>query len=116
MSLKSPDFRKGPDWRIALFADDHRSIDAGMKEIVDSLKRTGAIVSPLPLPTRKPKFTLNTSPHGDKDARDQYEMRKHKRIIDVYASTDKTADALKYLELPSNVVIQIIIMSEKRKD
>ncbi|WP_339049902.1 30S ribosomal protein S10 [Rickettsiella endosymbiont of Xylota segnis] len=110
MSLKSPDLR------IVLLAFDHRLIDATTKEIVNSLKRTGAIISPLPLPTHIKKCTLNTSPHVDKDARDQYEIRTHKRLIDVYASTDKTVDALKYLEaLPSNVEIQVKIMSDKKE-
>lgn len=110
MSLKSPDLR------IVLLAFDHRLIDATTREIVNSLKRTGAIISPLPLPTHKKKCTLNTSPHVDKDARDQYEIRTHKRLIDVYASTDKTVDALKYLEsLPSNVEIQVKIMSDKKE-
>ncbi len=110
MSLKSPDLR------IVLLAFDHRLIDTTTKLIVDALKRTGALVSPLPLPTRKKKTTTNTSPHGDKDARDQYEIRTHKRIIDVYAATDKTVDALKYLEsLPSDVEIQVIIMSDKKE-
>ncbi len=110
MSLKSPDLR------IVLLAFDHRVIDVTVTEIVNSLKRTGAIISPIPLPTHIKKCTLNTSPHVDKDARDQYEIRTHKRLIDVYASTDKTVDALKYLEaLPSNVEIQVKVMSDKKE-
>ena len=83
---------KVPDLRIVLLAFDHRLIDATTKEIVNSLKRTGAIISPLPLPTHKKKLTVNTSPRVDKDARDQYEIRTHKRILDVIANS-ATVDA-----------------------
>lgn len=103
MSLKSQDFR------ILLNAFDHRLIDKATEKIVASLKRTGAILrGPIPLPTRIKKLTVLTSPHVDKDARDQYETRTHKRLIDVYASTEKTADALKRLDdLPSEVSIEV---------
>lgn len=103
MSLKSQDFR------ILLNAFDHRLIDRATEKIVASLKRTGAILrGPIPLPTRIKKLTVLTSPHVDKDARDQYEIRTHKRLIDVYASTEKTADALKRLDdLPSEVSIEV---------
>jgi small subunit ribosomal protein S10 len=110
MSLKSQDFR------ILLKAFDHRVIDEATKKIVDSLKRTGAIICPIPLPTRIKKLTILTSPHVDKDARDQYEIRTHKRLIDVYASTDKTGDALKRLDdLPAQVSIVVKDMSADNK-
>lgn len=103
MSLKSQNFR------ILLTAFDHRLIDRAAEKIVASLKRTGAILrGPLPLPTKIKKLTVLTSPHVDKDARDQYELRTHKRLLDIYESTDKTADALKRLDdLPSEVSIEI---------
>ncbi len=103
MSLNNQNFR------ILLSAFDHRLIDKATEKIVASLKRTGAILrGPIPLPTQIRKLTLLTSPHVDKDARDQYEIRTHKRLIDVYASTDKTADALKRLDdLPSEVSIEV---------
>ena len=103
MSLKSQNFR------ILLTAFDHRLIDKAAEKIVATLKRTGAVLGgPLPLPTRIKKLTLLTSPHVDKDARDQYEIRTHKRLIDVYESTEKTADALKKLDdLPSEVNIEV---------
>lgn len=103
MSLKSQDFR------ILLEAFDHRLIDKATDRIVTSLKRTGArLCGPLPLPTKIKKYTVLTSPHVDKDARDQYEIRTHKRLIDVYASTDKTTDALKRLDdLPAEVSIEV---------
>ncbi|BBB15576.1 30S ibosomal protein S10 [Candidatus Rickettsiella viridis] len=103
MSLKSQDFR------ILLNSFDHRLIDKAAEIIVAALKRTGAILrGPIPLPTRIKKLTVLTSPHVDKDARDQYETRKHKRLIDVYASTEKTADVLRRLDnLPSEVSIEV---------
>jgi small subunit ribosomal protein S10 len=122
MSLKVPDFR------IVLFAFDHRSIDQATKEIVYLLKRTGAIPAPIPLPTRIKKWTVNTSPHVDKDARDQYEIRMHKRLIDIYASTSKTIDVLRQDEFSSNkkdspsslkisdrVEIEVKLMGDKKE-
>src|SRR5678816_170086 len=77
--------------RIRLKAFDHRLIDTSAKEIVETAKRTGATVKgPVPLPTKMEKFTLLVSPHGDKDARDQYELRTHKRVMDILNPTDKT--------------------------
>ncbi|MDQ8039423.1 MAG: 30S ribosomal protein S10 [Rickettsiella sp.] len=100
---------KGRDFRILLEAFDHRLIDKATDRIVSSLKRTGArLCGPIPLPTKIKKYTVLTSPHVDKDARDQYEIRTHKRLIDVYSSTEKTVDALKRLDdLPSEVNIKI---------
>jgi len=94
--------------RINLKAFDHRLIDSSAKEIVDTAKRTGANVrGPVPLPTKMERFTVLVSPHVDKDARDQYEIRTHKRLMDILNPTDKTVDALMKLELPSGVDVQI---------
>jgi len=94
--------------RIRLKAFDHALIDQSAKEIVETAKRTGAQVKgPIPLPTKKERFTILTSPHVNKDARDQYELRTHKRMMDIVEPTDKTVDALMKLELPSGVDVQI---------
>lgn len=94
--------------RINLKAFDHRLIDASAKEIVETAKRTGANVrGPVPLPTKMERFTVLVSPHVDKDARDQYEIRTHKRLMDILNPTDKTVDALMKLELPAGVDVQI---------
>ncbi len=94
--------------RIRLKAYDHRLIDASTREIVDAAKRTGArIRGPIPLPTRKEKYTVLISPHVNKDARDQYEIRTHKRLIDIIDSTGKTVDALTKLDLAAGVEVQI---------
>ena len=94
--------------RIRLKAFDHRLIDKSAKEIVETAKRTGAQVrGPIPLPTKMERFTVLVSPHVDKDARDQYEIRTHKRLLDIVNPTDKTVDALMRLELPAGVDVQI---------
>lgn len=94
--------------RIRLKAFDHRLIDQSAKEIVETAKRTGAQVrGPIPLPTKKERFTILVSPHGDKDARDQYEIRTHKRLMDIVDPTDKTVDALMKLDLAAGVDVQI---------
>jgi small subunit ribosomal protein S10 len=94
--------------RIRLKAFDHRLIDTSAREIVDTAKRTGAQVKgPVPLPTKKERFTVLISPHVNKDARDQYELRTHKRLMDILDPTDKTVDALMKLELPAGVDVQI---------
>ena len=94
--------------RIRLKAFDYRLIDTSAKEIVDTAKRTGAQVKgPIPLPTKKERFTVLISPHVNKDARDQYELRTHKRLMDIVDPTDKTVDALMKLELPAGVDVQI---------
>ena len=81
--------------RIRLKAFDHRLIDQSTQEIVETAKRTGAQVrGPIPLPTRKERYTVLVSPHVNKDARDQYEIRTHKRVLDIVQPTDKTVDAL----------------------
>jgi len=94
--------------RIRLKAFDHRLIDTSAKEIVETAKRTGAQVKgPVPLPTKMERFTVLISPHVNKDARDQYELRTHKRLMDILDPTDKTVDALMKLELPAGVDVQI---------
>ncbi|MBI1425114.1 MAG: 30S ribosomal protein S10 [Gammaproteobacteria bacterium] len=94
--------------RIRLKAFDHRLIDQSAKEIVDTAKRTGAVVrGPIPLPTKKERFTILISPHANKDARDQYELRTHKRLLDIVQPTDKTVDALMKLDLAAGVDVQI---------
>jgi len=94
--------------RIRLKSFDHRLIDRSAAEIVDTAKRTGARVKgPIPLPTRKERFTILISPHVNKDARDQYEIRTHKRLMDIVDPTDKTVDALMKLDLAAGVDVQI---------
>jgi small subunit ribosomal protein S10 len=94
--------------RIRLRAFDHRLIDASAREIVETARRTGAQVrGPVPLPTKMERFTVLVSPHANKDARDQYELRTHKRVMDIVDPTDKTVDALMKLELPAGVDVQI---------
>lgn len=94
--------------RIRLKAFDHRLIDVSTQEIVDTAKRTGAQVrGPIPLPTKKERFTVLISPHVNKDARDQYEIRTHKRLIDIVEPTEKTVDALMKLDLAAGVEVQI---------
>ena len=94
--------------RIRLKAFDHRLIDVSTQEIVNTAKRTGAqIRGPIPLQTRKEKFTILISPHVDKDARDQYEIRTHKRMLDILEPTEKTVDALTKLDLAAGVEVQI---------
>ena len=94
--------------RIRLKAFDHRLIDSSTLEIVDTAKRTGAQVrGPIPLPTRKERFTVLVSPHVNKDARDQYEIRTHKRMLDIVEPTEKTVDALMKLDLAAGVEVQI---------
>ncbi|AEO73155.1 ribosomal protein S10 [Pseudomonas aeruginosa] len=89
-------------------AFDHRLIDQSTQEIVETAKRTGAQVrGPIPLPTRKERFTVLISPHVNKDARDQYEIRTHKRVLDIVQPTDKTVDALMKLDLAAGVEVQI---------
>lgn len=94
--------------RIRLKSFDHRLIDASVSEIVDTAKRTGAqIRGPIPLPVKKEKFTVLISPHVNKDARDQYEIRTHKRLVVIIQPTEKTVDALMKLDLAAGVDVQI---------
>ena len=94
--------------RIRVKAFDHKLIDLSTLEIVETAKRTGAqIRGPIPLPTRKERFTVLISPHVNKDARDQYEIRTHKRLLDIVEPTEKTVDALMKLNLAAGVEVQI---------
>ncbi|EIJ35826.1 MAG TPA: 30S ribosomal protein S10 [Candidatus Thiothrix moscowensis] len=94
--------------RIRLKAFDHRLIDRSATEIVETAKRTGARVKgPIPLPTRTERYTVLISPHVNKDARDQYEIRTYKRLMDIIDPTDKTVDALMKLDLAAGVDVQI---------
>ena len=94
--------------RIRLKAYDHRVLDQSTREIVDIAKRTGARVSgPVPLPTRISRYTVLRSPHVDKKSREQFEMRTHKRLLDILDPTPQTVDALTKLDLPSGVDVEI---------
>ena len=94
--------------RIKLKAYDHRLLDQSVKEIVDTASRTGARISgPIPLPTNISKFTVLMSPHVDKKSREQFEIRTHKRLIDIFDPTPDTVDALMKLELASGVDVEI---------
>ncbi len=94
--------------RIRLKAFDHRLIDRSAKEILETAKRTGArVLGPIPLPTKKERFTVLISPHVNKNARDQYELRTHKRLMDIVDPTEKTVDALMKLDLAAGVDVQI---------
>lgn len=95
---------------IRLKSFDHKLIESSSKEIVSTVKRTGAQVrGPVPLPTRIEKFTVMISPHVNKDARDQYEMRTHKRMVVILSPTDKTVDALMKLDLAAGVDVEISV-------
>ena len=94
--------------RIRLKAFDHRLLDASADKIVETAKRTGASVSgPIPLPTEKNIYTILRSPHVNKDSREQFEMRTHKRLIDIIDPTPKTMDSLIRLDLPAGVDIEV---------
>ncbi|MGI8906015.1 MAG: 30S ribosomal protein S10 [Candidatus Sumerlaeaceae bacterium] len=98
----------GQKIRINLNAFDYRLLDASVQEIVDTAKRTGArIAGPVPLPTRTSKYTVLRSPHVDKKSREQFEMRRHKRLVDIVDPTQKTLDALTELDLPAGVHVEI---------
>ena len=94
--------------RIRLKAFDYRLIDQSAQEIVETAKRTGAVVKgPIPLPTKKQRFDILRSPHVNKTSRDQFEIRTHLRLMDILDPTDKTVDALMNLELPAGVETEI---------
>jgi len=94
--------------RICLKAFDHRLLDQSVKEIVDAARKTGAlVVGPVPLPTRIEKFCGLSSPHIDKKSREQFEIRTHKRLIDIFEPTPQTVDALMRLELAAGVDVEI---------
>ncbi len=99
---------QGQTIRIRLKAFDHRVLDVSTKEIVNTAKRTGADVrGPIPLPTRIERYTVNRSPHIDKKSREQFEMRTHKRLIDIVDPTPQTVDALMKLDLAAGVDVEI---------
>jgi small subunit ribosomal protein S10 len=96
--------------RIRLQAFDHRVLDNSTKEIVNTAKRTGARVrGPIPLPTRIERFTVNRSPHVDKKSREQFEIRTHRRLLDIVEPTPQTVDALMKLDLAAGVDVEIKI-------
>ena len=100
--------------RIRLWAFDHRLLDQSTREIVDTAKRTGAqVAGPIPLPTRINKYTVNRSPHVDKKSRDQFEIRTHKRLLDILNPTQNTVDTLMRLDLPAGVDVQIKVFSRQ---
>ncbi len=104
--------KKNQRIRIRLKAFDHKLIDISTREIVNTAKRTGAqIVGPIPLPTKIERYTILISPHVNKDARDQYEIRTHKRLVDIVQPTEKTVDALMKLDLAAGVDVQISVDS-----
>jgi small subunit ribosomal protein S10 len=94
--------------RIKLKGYDHKILDKAVKDIVNTAKRTGAqTVGPIPLPTKKEKFTVLKSPHVNKKARDQFEIRTHKRLVDIFEHNPQTIDALMKLELSAGVDVEI---------
>ena len=94
--------------RIRLRAYDHRVLDQSTAEIVETAKRTGAqVAGPIPLPTVKNKYTVNRSVHSDKRSREQFEIRTHKRLLDILEPTQQTVDALMRLDLPAGVDVEI---------
>ena len=101
---------KGQKIRIRLKAYDHEIIDQSTKKIVETVVRTSATVrGPVPLPTEKHRYTVIRSPHKDKDSREHFEMRIHKRLLDILDSSPKTVDSLQRLDLPAGVDIEIKI-------
>ncbi|EAZ81279.1 MULTISPECIES: 30S ribosomal protein S10 [Algoriphagus] len=94
--------------RIKLKSYDHSLVDKSSEKIVKAVKATGAVVvGPIPLPTKKEKFTVLKSPHVSKKARDQYQLCTYKRLVDIYSNSSKTVDALMKIELPSGVDVEI---------
>ncbi|MBN1756318.1 30S ribosomal protein S10 [bacterium] len=96
--------------RIRLKAYDHVILDRSTQEIVDTAKRTGAIISgPIPIPTQRRVYTILRSPHVNKKSREQFEMRVHKRLIDIYEASGDTVDAMMKIDLPAGVDIEITV-------
>ena len=94
--------------RIRLKAYDHRVLDQSVGEIVETVRRTGGrVAGPIPLPTRIERFTVNRSPHVDKKSRDQYEIRTHKRLLDILGPAQQTIDALGKLDIAAGVDVEI---------
>src|ERR1700742_3583394 len=103
---------QGQNIRIRLKAFDHRILDNSTSEIVNTAKRTGAqVLGPIPLPRRIQRFTVNRSPHIDKKSREQFEIRTHKRLIDIVEPTPQTVDALGKLDLASGVEVEITVLA-----
>ena len=97
-----------PKIRIRLKAYDHKLLDQSASEIVDTARRTGAkVAGPIPLPTKINKYCVLRSPHVDKKSREQFEIRTHKRLIDIFEPTPQTVDALMKLDLPAGVDVEI---------
>jgi small subunit ribosomal protein S10 len=106
--MKGGQYMKSQKIRIRLKAYDHHMLDQSARKIVDTARRTGAnVAGPVPLPTEKSIYTILRSPHVNKDSREQFEMRTHKRLIDIMEPTPKTVDALMRLDLPAGVDIEI---------
>lgn len=98
--------------RINLWSFDSRLLDTSVSSIVDTARNTGAsIAGPVPLPTRIRRFTVNRSPNGDKKSREQFEMRQHKRLVDLIDPPQKTLDELQSLDLPAGVYVEIKLTS-----
>ncbi len=94
--------------RIKLKSYDHNLIDKSSERIVKTVKQTGAIVlGPIPLPTRRTVYTVNRSPHVNKKSREQFETKVHKRLIDIFSTSQKTVDSLMKLELPAGVDVEL---------
>lgn len=108
MAKKTTSNQSANKIRVRLKSFDHRVIDEASRKILRTALSTGAqVVGPVPLPTYKKSFTVLISPHTDKDAQEHYEIRTHKRLIDIISPTSKTIDSLMHLELPAGVDIQI---------
>ena len=102
--------------RIRLRAYDHRLLDQSVREIVDTIRRIGGrVAGPIPLSTHIERFTVNRSPHVDKKSREQFEIRTHKRLIDIFEPTPQTVDALMKLDLPAGVDVEIKAFGKEHK-
>ncbi|MFH1394937.1 MAG: 30S ribosomal protein S10 [Candidatus Omnitrophota bacterium] len=94
--------------RLRLKSFDHKLLDVSMGEIVETVKKTGAqVIGPVPLPTRRELYTVLRSPHVDKKSREQFELKTHKRLLDIVDPTSKTIDSLRKLDLPAGVDVEI---------
>lgn len=103
-----PKIKEQQKIRLRLMAYDHRLLDLSAEEIVETAKKTGALVSgPIPLPTRREIFTVLRGPHIDKKSREQFQIKTHKRLLDIINPTSRTIDALKKLDLPAGVSVEI---------
>ena len=110
MSTKASSSKSAQKIRIKLQAYEHRILDQSVGEILNTARRTGSVVAgPIPLPMRVERYTVNRSPHVDKKSMDQFEIRTHKRLMDIIKPTSKTVDELKKLNLPAGVEISIKI-------